>query len=230
MIDFYHDIEPYCCKVLRERINDGDLPNGTVVEGDVRELEPKDLEGYRQIHLFAEIGGFALGLANAGFEGQILTAGFPCQDISLAGKGAGLAGKRSGLWWETLAAVSVVRPPVVLLENVAALLRRGVDAVLGSLASIGYDAQWHCIPASYVGACHRRDRIWIVANPLGRRCGTKGQYGGVEAMEGGRPDHAVPTEKSGSDVGHPIGTRAGDKGKPNSGCTTNTRGGWCRTG
>jgi DNA (cytosine-5)-methyltransferase 1 len=169
MTDLYHDIEPYCCSVLRHRIAQGDLPDGTVIEGDIKELRPDQLEGYRQIHLFAGIGGFALGLANAGFSRPILTAGFPCQDISLAGKGAGIDGDRSVLWWETLAAINVVRPPVVLLENVAALLRRGVDTVLGSLASVGYDAQWHCVPAAYVGALHRRDRIWIVAHPSGQR-------------------------------------------------------------
>lgn len=95
---------------------------------------------------------------------EIITAGFPCQDISLAGKGAGLAGERSGLWWQVRRTLRMVRPAFALLENVAALLNRGMDTVLGSLASIGYDTEWHCIPASYVGAPHRRDRIWIIAH------------------------------------------------------------------
>lgn len=95
---------------------------------------------------------------------DIITAGFPCQDISLAGKGAGLAGERSGLWWQVRRTLRMVRPRYALLENVAALLNRGLSTVLGSLASIGYDTEWHCIPASYVGAPHRRDRIWIICH------------------------------------------------------------------
>ena len=95
---------------------------------------------------------------------DVVTAGFPCQDISLAGKGAGLAGERSGLFWHVLRAACVVGRPKLLLENVAALLDRGMGAVLGALASLGYDAEWHCIPASAVGAPHRRDRVWIVAD------------------------------------------------------------------
>lgn len=96
---------------------------------------------------------------------DIICAGFPCQDISFAGEGAGLAGSRSGLWREVVRAVRMVGPRFTLLENVAALLSRGLDTVLGDLAEIGHDAEWHCIPASAVGAPHRRDRIWIVANP-----------------------------------------------------------------
>ena len=96
---------------------------------------------------------------------DMVTAGFPCQDISLAGKGAGLAGERSGLFWHILRTVRMVGRPKLLLENVAALLDRGMGSVLGALASVGYDAEWHCIPASAVGAPHRRDRLWIVGNP-----------------------------------------------------------------
>jgi DNA (cytosine-5)-methyltransferase 1 len=96
---------------------------------------------------------------------DLVTAGFPCQDLSFAGKGAGLAGERSGLFWHIIRTVCMVGRPKLLLENVAALLNRGMGAVLGSLAQIGYDAEWHCIPASYVGAWHRRDRVWIFANP-----------------------------------------------------------------
>jgi len=95
---------------------------------------------------------------------DMVTAGFPCQDISFAGKGAGLAGERSGLFWHIIRAASLVGWPQLLLENVAGLLDRGLGEVLGALASVGYDAEWHCIPASAVGAPHRRDRLWIVAD------------------------------------------------------------------
>jgi DNA (cytosine-5)-methyltransferase 1 len=96
---------------------------------------------------------------------DIITGGFPCQDISLAGKGAGLEGERSGLWFEFHRFIKETRPKWVIAENVAALRSRGLDQVLRSLFEIGYDAEWHCIPASAVGAPHRRDRIWIVAYP-----------------------------------------------------------------
>jgi DNA (cytosine-5)-methyltransferase 1 len=101
---------------------------------------------------------------------DLVTAGFPCQDISFAGKGAGLAGERSGLFWHILRTVRMVGRPMLLLENVAGLLNRGMGAVLGALASVGYDAEWHCIQASHVGAWHQRDRVWIFANPNKKRC------------------------------------------------------------
>jgi len=94
---------------------------------------------------------------------DVICGGFPCQDISVAGTGAGLAGERSGLWHEFARIIGDVRPRYVLVENVAALLGRGMGQVLGSLAALGYDAEWHCIPAAAVGAPHRRDRVWIVA-------------------------------------------------------------------
>lgn len=94
---------------------------------------------------------------------DLMCGGFPCQDLSFAGKGAGLAGERSGLYREIVRLAGEIRPLVIILENVSALLSRGLGDVLGDLAALGYDAEWHCLPASYVGAHHRRDRIWIIA-------------------------------------------------------------------
>jgi len=96
---------------------------------------------------------------------DVICGGFPCQDISNAGKREGIQGKRSGLWREYLRIIGEIQPAIVIVENVSALLGRGIDRVLGDLAEIGYDAEWHCIPASAVGAPHIRDRVWIVANP-----------------------------------------------------------------
>jgi DNA (cytosine-5)-methyltransferase 1 len=101
---------------------------------------------------------------------DIITGGFPCQDLSVAGKGAGLAGARSGLWFEFHRLIKETQPKWVIAENVAVLRSRGLDQVLRSLDEIGYDAEWHCIPASAVGAPHRRDRIWIVAYPSKLQC------------------------------------------------------------
>ena len=92
---------------------------------------------------------------------DVIAGGFPCQDISYAGKGAGLAGERSGLFYEVARIVGEMGPRVVVLENVAALLTRGMGDVLGTLASLGYDAEWHCIPAAAAGAPHIRDRVFI---------------------------------------------------------------------
>ncbi|MDE2105551.1 MAG: DNA cytosine methyltransferase [Patescibacteria group bacterium] len=104
---------------------------------------------------------------------DVIAGGFPCQDISLAGKGAGLAGERSSLWFEYLRIIKEAQPRYAIIENVSALRSRGLEEVLRSLAEIGYDAEWHCIPASAVGAPHRRDRVWVVAYPQGERytCG-----------------------------------------------------------
>ena len=104
-------------------------------------------------------------LAADGIHVDAICGGFPCQDVSLAGGGAGLDGERSGLWREIARLVGELRPRVLIVENVAALLGRGLDRVLGDLAALGYDAEWHCIPASYAGARHLRDRVWIVAYP-----------------------------------------------------------------
>jgi DNA (cytosine-5)-methyltransferase 1 len=109
-------------------------------------------------------------LAADGIGVDVICGGFPCQDISTAGKGAGLAGERSGLWSEYARLIGELRPQFVIVENVSALLSRGLDRVLGDLAALGYHAEWHCIPASAVGAPHRRDRIWIVAHADSWRC------------------------------------------------------------
>jgi len=93
----------------------------------------------------------------------LLTGGFPCQDISIAGKGAGLDGERSGLWTELHRIISEVRPKYALVENVPALTFRGGTRVIGDLTEIGYDCEWQIVGADDVGAPHRRKRIWIVA-------------------------------------------------------------------
>ena len=94
---------------------------------------------------------------------DVICGGFPCQDISYAGRGAGLEGERSGLFFDAIRVVRELRPRLVCMENVAALLTRGLDVVVGTLAEIGYRVEWHCIPAAHVGAPHIRDRVFIHA-------------------------------------------------------------------
>jgi len=102
---------------------------------------------------------------------DVVAGGFPCQDVSLVGRRAGIErGTRSGLWFEFFRIIRIVRPRYVLLENVAGLLSMGFGRVLGDLASIGYDAEWQCLRASDFGYLHSRKRVFIIAYPNGVRC------------------------------------------------------------
>ena len=99
-------------------------------------------------------------------EYQVICGGFPCQDISVAGHQKGITEEtRSGLFFELMRVIRMVRPQYIVLENVAAILNRGLDIVLRELSEAGYDAEWSVIPASSVGACHRRSRWWLIAYP-----------------------------------------------------------------
>jgi DNA (cytosine-5)-methyltransferase 1 len=133
------EIEPYCQAVLRKH-----WP-GVPVFPDVRKFRTSS----------GNWDHWAI---------DVICGGFPCQDISVAGKGVGIDGSRSGIWSEYARIIGEVRPTYVIVENVATLLGRGLGRVLGDLAALGFDAEWHCIPASAIGAPHRRDRVWIVAH------------------------------------------------------------------
>lgn len=133
------EIEPYCRAVLAKHWPD--VP----CYDDVRELT-------------------AARLAADGIAVDVICGGFPCQDVSFAGKRAGLEGARSGLWGEYGRIIGEVRPHFVIVENVTGLLSLGMATVLGDLSALGYDAVWDCVPASAVGAHHRRDRVWLVAH------------------------------------------------------------------
>lgn len=134
--------DAYACQVLRERAADGWFPDLSVWEGDVRLFDPSEYTGVV----------------------DCIHAGFPCQDISVAGKQAGVhEGTRSGLYREVLRIAGVVRPKQLFLENVSAILSVGLGTVLGDLAALGYDCRWLCIRASDVGAPHHRDRWFCLA-------------------------------------------------------------------
>jgi DNA (cytosine-5)-methyltransferase 1 len=120
---------------------------------------------------------------------DLICGGFPCQDISNAGAKRGLAGERSGLWAEFARIIGVLRPRFVLVENVSALLVRGMGDVLGDLASLGYDAEWHCVPAAAVGAPQFRDRVWIIAYPCGRGLSGESQRNGQRQIVERRDDY-----------------------------------------
>lgn len=156
------EIEPFCRSVLNKH-----WPGVPVYE-DVRLVTAKRLS--------------ADGLAGL----DVVCGGFPCQDISINGRGVGLAGERSGLWFEMRRVIEEVGPRFAVIENVEELRRRGLDEVLGGLASLGYDAEWHCIPASAIGAAHGRDRIWIVAVANPARRGRREHGHEFQAAHGGQ--------------------------------------------
>lgn len=111
-----------------------------------------------------------------------LAFGFPCQDLSLAGLGAGLKGAKSGLWTEGARIIGEVEPEVVFIENVKDLLYRGMEKVVEDLTELGYAAEWDVLPACYFGAPHIRQRVWIVAY-RGERLGVFGEPQGLFPYE-----------------------------------------------
>ncbi len=134
---------------------------------------------------------------------DLICGGFPCQDIALPGNGAGLAGERSGLWRDYARLVRELRPRFVVIENVAALLSRGIGTVLGDLAEAGYDAEWTCVRAADVGAPHGRERLFVVAYAHGegfQRIGTDDVYSdeGVDEQPGHDADGCGAARGGGS--------------------------------
>lgn len=144
----YVEINDYCQRVIAQRIKDGILDEAPIF-GDIRAFLR---EGYA-----------------ASYQGMVdvVTAGWPCQDISCIGKGAGLEGEKSGLWRETRDVIRQVLPRYVFLENVPAITNRGLGDVLGDLASMGFDANWGVLGADALGAEHHRERFWLVAFAAG---------------------------------------------------------------
>jgi DNA (cytosine-5)-methyltransferase 1 len=201
------EIEPYCQKVLAKH-----WPEVPIYD-DIRRVT-------------------ADRLIRDGIRPDVITGGFPCQDISTAGKQAGIDGERSGLWGELARLIGEVQPRYAIMENVTNLISgdsgRWFGRVLGDLAQIGYDAEWHCIPASAIGAHHHRDRVWILAYPSQRerQSGAKEQEvlrslsedRAINGDPGGRGEtHAGLLANSNSERGcswHSGREDAGDAGQP----------------
>ena len=145
------EIDPFCQKILKQH-----FPN-TPIHDDIRTFTARP------------------------FQFDAICGGFPCQDLSVAGKRAGITKEsRSGLFYELMRVIRMVRPKFIVLENVAAILNNGLDIVLGELSEAGYNAEWSIISASSLGACHRRSRWWLVAYPnndgqQGRKFETRNQ-------------------------------------------------------
>lgn len=176
------EIEPYPAGILRQRQQDGHLDPFPIWD-DVRTFDGRPWRGCI----------------------DVVSGGFPCQDISSAGKRAGIEGARSGLYREMLRIIGEVRPPWVFAENVPGLRTNGLAVVLQGLAGLGYDAAWGVLGASHFGAPHRRNRMWIVAHAAGERqqggqvCRVSSQRRG-EALHAGNSGAApTPHAHSGGD-------------------------------
>lgn len=140
----YCEIDPYCKSVLLQRMREKNLSYAPIWN-DIKTL---DEDKIKQI-----------------FKGQIdiIFGGFPCQDISIAGNGKGLAGERSGLFFEIIRLCKELRPKFIFVENVPAITARGGIRCVSQIASLGYDCRWMVLPASSIGACHKRERFFLLA-------------------------------------------------------------------
>lgn len=136
----YCEIERYCQAVLLSRMHTGELENAPIWD-NITTLDSRELPKI-----------------------DIITAGFPCQDISCAGLGKGLEGKRSGLFFEIVRLAKEIKPKFIFLENVPAITSRGGLQVIKEIASLGYDCRWCIISAQSVGAMHKRERWFLLAN------------------------------------------------------------------
>lgn len=162
------EIEQYPRDVLLARQRDGILPEFPIWD-DVRTLDGKPWRG----------------------TVDVLAGGFPCQDISAAGKGAGISGERSGLWKEYARLIEEMRPRFVFAENSPLLRTRGLGVVLEDLASLGYDARWGVLGARNVGAPHKRDRMWVLANAKREQDDSKRRVGKCRRNAVGRKEQAT---------------------------------------
>ena len=186
------EIDPYCRSVLLARQRDGMLDPFPIWD-DVRTFDGTRWRGHV----------------------DVVSGGFPCQDISAAGKGAGIEGERSGLWVEMARIIREVRPRYAFVENSPMLTSRGLGTVLGDLAEMGFDARWGVLGANSCGLSHKRERIWIVAdayagNEHGRRSTVQvGRRGSTEEVEADgvivRPEW--PTEPRVPIVAHGVANR-----------------------
>ena len=168
--------EAYPASVLIARQNEGVLPPFPIWD-DVRTFDGRPWRG----------------------RVDVVSGGFPCQDISAAGKGAGIDGERSGMWAHMARIVREVGPRFVFVENSPMLTSRGLGRVLGDLAAMGYDARWGVLGAVDAGAPHKRDRIWIVADAAGKL--THG--GGARPEQNWNAELANgSSEKDVADAGH----------------------------
>jgi DNA (cytosine-5)-methyltransferase 1 len=172
--------EPYPASVLMQRQNEGILPPFPIWD-DVRTFDGRPWRG----------------------RVDVVSGGFPCQDISAAGKGAGIDGERSGMWAHMARIIREVGPRYAFVENSPMLTSRGLRRVLGDLAEMGYDARWGVLGAVDADAPHKRDRIWIVAYAQSGQSRKQTERERRENLGGGGCDHRRPEDARSKDLADP---------------------------
>ena len=172
------EIEEYPRAVLLQRQVDGILPRFPIWD-DVKTFDGTQWRG----------------------RVDVISGGFPCQDISAAGKGAGITGERSGLWSEFARIISEVRPRFVFVENSPMLTSRGLGTVLGDLSEMGFNAVWGVLGAHHAGAPHKRDRIWILAYSNAYECAKRTDKPGTERQKTRGDKSGIGSETLGNPLG-----------------------------
>ncbi len=165
-MNYYNEFDPFAAAWLRELIKANLIPNGDVDERSITEVRASDLNGYTQCHFFAGIGGWSLALQLAGWptDRPVWTGSCPCQPFSSAGKQKGKSDERH-LWPVWLNLIQECRPPTVFGEQVSSAIAHGwLDDVYQGLEAEGYAVGSAVLPACSVGAPHKRDRLWFVAD------------------------------------------------------------------
>lgn len=226
---YYNEIDRNCCNVLRRHIDDGQLYRGYVDERDIRLVQIKELEDYKQLHFFSGIGAFPRAFKRAGIptSASIFTGGFPCQDLSVAGKRKGLAGSRSGLYFAFQRLIAEYRPEWVVIENVPGILSsnagRDFAIVIGGLTGIVpevlgegwgsagffrgiYSVAYRVLDAQFYGVAQRRRRVFIVAS-LGN-----GRAAEVLFESEGLRRNPPPRGKAGKGITEVAGTLSANRG------------------
>lgn len=186
--------EPYAASVLVARQNDGLLPPFPIWD-DVQTFDGRPFRG----------------------RIDVVSGGFPCQDISVAGKGAGIDGERSGMWKHMARIVGEVRPRFVFVENSPALVTRGLGTVLSDLAALGYDCRWTVLGAADVGAPHQRDRFWLVANTNGDTDGQQYAHEVAGHDDDGELSHVADANRL-REL-QPQGCKCHERGRAGNGCS-----------
>lgn len=159
---YYNENNAYCAAWLRNLMRAGEIPRGDVDERDIRDVLPSDVAGYDQCHWFAGLGGWPYALRLAGWDRPCWTGSCPCQPFSSAGKRLGFEDERH-LWPAWRGLIAECRPPVVFGEQVSRATE-WLTLVHGDLEAMGYAVGCMPIEAASVGARHKRDRFWFVAD------------------------------------------------------------------
>ena len=207
-MNYYNEWDSFAADWLRELIKDGLIPYGEVDNRSIADVRPEDLKEFTQCHFFAGIGGWSRALQLAGWSSDrpVWTGSPPCQSFSTAGKGKGKDDERH-LWPVFFTLIRECQPPTVFGEQVAAAIRHGwLDDLQNDFEAEGYAAGAVVLPAGSIGAPHKRERLFFVADSCGERCGGK-EWGG-EAEEKGQSERYSSECSSDGSVGNSDSNRS----------------------